>query len=99
MEMLKIIVGVPETHEEVVRRAMGEAGAGKIGNYDFCSFTFRGIGRFRPLSGAHPAIGMEGEIAEVPEVRIQSVCLRADLSKIVLAIKSVHPYETPPIEV
>lgn len=33
MNQVKIVVFVPKTHTDVVRQAMGDAGAGKIGNY------------------------------------------------------------------
>jgi hypothetical protein len=56
MQTYKIVVFVPEDDGERVRAAMGEAGAGRIGSYDHCSFTTKGIGRFRPMAGAAPAI-------------------------------------------
>jgi len=45
---VKIVVFVPETHTDTVREAMGKTGAGKIGNYTYCSFSSKGIGRFKP---------------------------------------------------
>ena len=47
-KMVKIVVFAPETHADAVREAMGKAGAGKMGNYSFCSFSAKGIGRFKP---------------------------------------------------
>ena len=38
-KMVKIVVFAPETHADAVREAMGKAGAGKMGNYSFCSFS------------------------------------------------------------
>lgn len=32
---VKIVVFVPETHTDIVREAMGNAGAGFIGNYTY----------------------------------------------------------------
>ncbi len=43
---VKLVVFVPISHSDIVRKALGEAGAGKIGNYDFCSFSSRGVVRF-----------------------------------------------------
>lgn len=90
---VKLVVFVPLTHADVVRVAMGEAGAGKIGNYTFCSFSSRGIGRFKPGDGAHPAIGEVGKFEEVEEERIEVVCARENLASVIEAIKKVHPYE------
>lgn len=98
-EIVKIVVGVPESHAEAVREALGKAGAGKIGNYDYCSFSCKGTGRFHPLSGANPAIGEIGKIEEVPEEQIQTVCYTSDLHKIISAIKEAHPYEEPAIDI
>ena len=44
---VKLVVFVPLSHSDAVRKALGEAGAGRIGNYDFCSFSSLGTGRFR----------------------------------------------------
>lgn len=98
-ELIKIIVGVPETHAEAVRKALGESGAGKIGNYDFCSFSVKGVGRFRPLKNANPSIGEIGKIEEVAEEQIQTICRKSDLHRIIVAVKAVHPYEEPVIDI
>ena len=63
---VKIVVSVSECHVDVVRDAIGKAGAGKIGNCDYCSFSIKGIGRFKPGEGAHPAIGEVGKFEAVP---------------------------------
>ncbi|MDO8564781.1 MAG: hypothetical protein Q7R88_02180 [bacterium] len=92
-----IITFVPETHAVAVRLAMGNVGAGKIGNYTHCSFSVKGTGRFIPQTGAHPALGKVGEIEEVPEERIEMVCRAELLNEVITAIKKAHPYEEVPI--
>ncbi|GLH82338.1 hypothetical protein SSBR45G_72470 [Bradyrhizobium sp. SSBR45G] len=99
MQTYKIVVYVPVADGEAIRRAMGEAGAGRIGNYDNCSFTVRGIGRFRPLAGAHPAIGAVGRLETVEEERIETVCSGERLRTVLSAIRAAHPYEEPAIDV
>lgn len=92
-----LIVYVPISHADAVRTALAEAGAGKIGNYDSCSFSVRGTGRFRPLPGADPASGSIGSVEEVEEERIE-VLVPSDPGKlrtILKAVKNVHPYEEP----
>ena len=98
-DMLKIVVFVPLTHCAVVRQAIGDAGGGKIGNYSHCSFSSKGIGRFKPLQGAHPAIGEVGKFEEVEEERIEFVCERGLARGVVEAIKKVHPYEEVAMDV
>ena len=96
---IKLVVFVPETHTDVVREAMGKAGAGLIGNYAFCSFSSKGAGRFKPLARANPAIGRVGEVEAVEEERIEVVCLRERLPEVISAIKKVHPYEEVVLDV
>lgn len=48
-KVVKIVVFVPEAHADAVRKVMGEAGAGTVGDYKFCSFSVKGINRFIPL--------------------------------------------------
>lgn len=96
---VKIVVFVPETHTDVVREAMGKAGAGVIGNYSFCTFSTKGIGRFQPGQGANPHIGNVGKLEEVIEERIETVCSKEKLQEVIKAIKSVHPYEEVALDV
>ncbi|HEU0147644.1 MAG TPA: hypothetical protein VFR21_12295 [Bradyrhizobium sp.] len=98
MKTYKIVVFVPESAGKAVRTAMGEAGAGRIGNYACCSFTTKGIGRFRPVEGADPAIGEVGQRAEVIEERIEMICSESHLKAVLAAIRRVHPYEEPAID-
>ena len=96
---VKIVVFVPESYADIVREAIGKAGAGKIGNYTFCSFSSKGIGRFNPEDGAHPAIGEIGKMESVQEERIEVVCDRNLLSDVITAVKNAHPYEEVALDV
>lgn len=98
-EVVKIVITVPETHAQQVRDAMGEAGAGQVGDYKHTSFSVKGIGRFTPLESAHPFIGQIGQMTEVVEERIETVCYKKDLDSIIQAIKSAHPYEEIALDV
>jgi hypothetical protein len=95
----KIVVFVPETHSDFLREAMGKAGAGVIGNYTHCSFSTKGIGRFKPESGSNPTIGEIGKTEEVSEERIETVCMEGNLNEVLEVIKKVHPYEEPATDV
>ncbi len=99
MNVVKIVLFAPVTHADVVRQAMGDAGAGKIGNYSFCTFSSVGTGRFLPLEGAHPAVGAVGKLEQVAEERIETVCDRGLVAGVVEAVKKVHPYEEIPIDI
>lgn len=92
-KLIKIVVFVPKTHTDVVRQAMGDAGAGKIGNYSHCSFSIDGFGRYKPTESAKPFIGEVGKFEEVAEERVECVCDRDKAKMVITAIKKVHPYE------
>lgn len=96
---VRIVVTVPESHAEVVREAMGKAGAGRVGNYSFCSFSQKGVGRFMPVEGSDPFIGECGILEAVEEERIETVCPYSILEKVVEEIKKVHPYEEMVIDI
>jgi hypothetical protein len=98
-EYLKIQVHVPTTHAKEVRKALGKAGAGKMGNYEYCSGSYRLVGRFTPVKGATPAVGKIGKPEEVEEESIQTICHRDLIEKAVEAIKEVHPYDEPAIDI
>lgn len=93
MKTYKLVTFVPISHADAVREAMGKAGAGKIGNYTYCSFSSRGVGRFLPGDGANPAIGEIGKPEEVEEERIEVPCSEETIDAVIDAMKSVHPYE------
>ncbi len=94
-----VIIYVPLSHTDDVRQALAEAGAGTIGAYDSCSFSVRGIGRFRPLEGAKPHIGSSGAIEEVEAERIEVLVPHDAITAVLRAVKNVHPYEEPAIHV
>lgn len=74
---------------------MFAAGAGTLGNYDKCSFEYKGIGQFRPLSGSSPFLGEEGKIERVEELKVEMICKKEFLTAAIKALKATHPYETP----
>lgn len=90
---VKLVIFVPLSHADTVRRALGEAGAGKIGNYDFCSFSSRGTGRFRGNEKTNPAIGDAEKYEAVEEERIETIVPREILEEVIEKVKTVHPYE------
>ena len=96
---MKIAVFVPITHTEIVRKAIGDAGAGNIGNYSHCSFSSKGTGRFFPKEGANPNIGKVGKAEEVDEERIETICPRKMVKSVIDAIKKVHPYEEVALDI
>jgi dinuclear metal center YbgI/SA1388 family protein len=95
----KLVVFVPAGDADKVRDAITGAGAGALGDYDSCTFTTAGEGRFRPLPGASPTIGAVGELETVAEVRIESILDRRLRARVVAAMLAAHPYEEPAYDV
>ena len=70
----KICTNIPKAYIEQVRLAIGKAGAGKIGNYIYCSFVIPWTGYFLPLDKANPHIGEIGKLESVEEYRLEVIC-------------------------
>ncbi|MEA2715156.1 MAG: hypothetical protein QOG91_184 [Candidatus Parcubacteria bacterium] len=95
----KIVTYVPAADAEMMREAIAQAGGGKLGKYTHCSFSTKGIGRFRPGEGARPHIGLVGKVESVEEERIEVTCAAGAADKVIAAIKRAHPYEEIPIDI
>ncbi len=92
-ELKKIVVYVPLTHEEAVRAALCNAGAGHIGKYACCTFGAKGTGTFLPLKGAEPFVGNIGKIEHVDEIRLETIVPKRLLQKVISSMLAAHPYE------
>lgn len=91
--LIKLVVYVPSTHVNPVRDAMGDSGAGHIGNYSHCTFETEGTGTFKPLDGTDPFIGTKGKMEYVKEAKLETIVSEKKLSTVLHQIKQVHPYE------
>ena len=97
--MYKIAFFVPASHLEEVKSAIFASGAGRIGDYDCCSWQILGEGQFRPLAGSQPFIGEQGEIETVQEYKVELVCRDDLIRAAIAALKKAHPYEEPAYDV
>ena len=95
----KLVVYVPETHQDELIEALGNIGAGHIGQYSHCSFSTQGIGRFKPGNDTNPYIGKVNEIAAVEEVKIETVFPERMERKVINRLLQVHPYEEPAYDI
>lgn len=92
-ELLKVVVFVPTAHLEAVRQAMCDAGAGKIGHYDECSFSSEGRGSFRGDEHSNAFVGEKNRLHFEPENRLEVIVPTYQLSAVLKAMVSAHPYE------
>ncbi|MES2285885.1 MAG: Nif3-like dinuclear metal center hexameric protein [Bacteroidota bacterium] len=89
----KLVTFCPEAKAEEVRTALFNAGAGKIANYDECSFNTSGTGTFRAGAGSDPFVGEIGKQHQENEVRIETIYPQHIESQILKALFNAHPYE------
>lgn len=93
-KLFKLQTYIPHNAFEKVRQALFDVGAGKIGLYDECSFSWEGQGSFRGLPGSNPEIGKAGGMREyVPEKRLELIVPEELMRLVSQTLKQVHPYE------
>jgi hypothetical protein len=97
--MLKLVVYIPETYLELVKNAMFAHGAGQHACYDQVAWQTLGIGQFRALHESEPFVGDIGQVQITAEYRLEMICQDHLLTAVIDAIKAVHPYETPAIDI
>lgn len=97
--MYKLCFYVPTDHLDRVKQAVFATGAGKIGDYDQCCWQVEGTGQFRPLAGADPFIGEQGQLEQVVEYRVELLCNADCLRPALEAMKQAHPYEEPAFDI
>jgi hypothetical protein len=95
----KLVVFVPPEALEAVREAIFAAGAGRIGEYERCSWYTEGVGTFRGGAGTDPAIGERGVEERAAELRLESVFPEERQEELVAALRAAHPYEEPAFDI
>ena len=95
----KLVVFVPPEALDTVRDALFSAGAGRIGDYERCSWYTEGTGTFFGGDATDPAIGQKGREERVPELRLETVFPEERHAEVVEALRRAHPYEEPAFDV
>lgn len=89
----------PKTEADKIRNALFDAGAGRIGNYDDCSFNTEGIGTFKGNKDSNPSIGERGHIHYEDEMQISVTYAKHLESEILKTLFKVHSYDEIAYEV
>lgn len=97
--MYKIETFIPKDSFQILRQALLEVDAGHIGNYRGCLSYYQVTGVWFSEEGSNPTIGQQGQWSEEPELKVEVNVEDANKAKTVNAIRSVHPYEEPVINV
>jgi hypothetical protein len=96
---VKIEVYLPAENLEEMRKAITQAKAGIVGNYDNVFAVTEVTGHWRPLEGANPYLGQTGKLETAPEIKMELNCEVQNIAGVLKAIRSAHPYEEPLIRV
>ncbi len=96
---VKIEIFIPAEYVDALREALAAAGAGEIGNYDHCCSVMDVRGYWRPLEGADPFQGKVGQVEQGAECKVEVNCRRERVEAALKAIRAVHPYEQPVVNV
>ena len=90
---------VPREALDSIREALFAAGAGRIGNYEHCSWYTEGTGTFLGGAGTSPSVGQAGREERVAELRLETVFPAERQDDVVAALRRAHPYEEPAFDV
>jgi len=96
---VKLEVFIPKSHFSALRDALCSAQAGVIGNYENVLSYSTVQGNWRPLPGANPYDGDVGVLCEGEEYKVEVCCQVEKLTQTIFAIKAIHPYEEPVINI
>jgi dinuclear metal center YbgI/SA1388 family protein len=95
----KLVTYAPKSHAELVMNALFAAGAGRIGNYDECSFSTEGSGTYKPGDSSTPFAGKIGHRHTEVETRIEVLLPNWLETKVYNALIQAHPYEEVAYEI
>jgi Uncharacterized protein conserved in bacteria len=96
---VKIVVTSPTENSDDIRKALGDAGAGVIRNYSYCTYSSKCIGTFKGNDGTNPYIGESNKLEYVDEEIIVAQCDIKIVKEVLKKLREVHPYEEPSIEI
>jgi len=99
MSSVKLVWFVPADALDATRDAVFDSGAGRIGEYERCSWYTAGTGTFLGAEGTSPVVGESGTEEHVPELRVETVVPAEALDDVIAALRRAHPYEEPAYDV
>jgi hypothetical protein len=99
LSQVKLVWFVPADALDATREAVFAAGAGRIGDYERCSWYTAGTGTFFGTEGTSPAVGESAAEEHVPELRVETVVPEGRIRDAIVALRLAHPYEEPAYDV
>ena len=96
--MHKLCFFVPDSHLEVVKNAVFDAGAGRFGQYERCCWQTPGQMQFQGSKNSKPFQGEPCALERVNEYKVEVICPDEQVEAAVAALRKAHPYEEPAFE-
>ena len=95
----KLEIFLPASHLPALQEALAQVDVGHIGKYDHCLTYSPVTGCWRPLPGTAPYLGQASELCTASDLKVEVTCQSSRLEETLHAIRRVHPYEEPVINV
>ena len=95
----KLVFYVPSESKSDILDSLYAAGAGRMGNYEECSFSNKGEGTFKPLDGSMPFEGEIGKKEYVNEERVEVLFSNHLKENLIKKLREAHPYEEVAFEI
>ena len=99
MRIFKMVVFVPEEYLEKMMDSVTEAISPVYPNYTRTFSYSKVTGTWLPLEGSDPFLGTHGKIETAEETRLEFIVFEKDIKAAVKAVRGVHPYEEPAIDI
>lgn len=96
---VKLVVTTPIENTEEIKKAIGDVGAGVIGNYSYCTVSTRCTGTFKGNNNSNPYIGEKNILKSVIEDKIEVQYDISIVKEVIKVIRNLHPYEEPAIDI
>ena len=89
----KLTTFIPSENAHKLKDEIFKTGAGSIGKYENCSFSFEGVGTFKGNKESKPTIGKKLQNNDQNESCVNITFLKHLEEKVLTALKKTHPYE------
>ena len=97
--LYKIGVNIPEEFLQKMMDSVNKSIEPVYPGYDRTFSYWKVTGTWRPLPGSDPFLGNIGEIEIAEEMRVEFAVREKDLRPAIEAVRRIHPYEEPAIDV
>ena len=95
----KLTTYIPSERVDKLKSEIFKIGAGSLGKYDNCSFSYKGLGTFKGNNKSNPKIGSKQTYTEIEEICVNITFLKHLEQKVIQILKKNHPYEEVAYEI